>query len=244
MKNIFKAAIMAACVTSTAIAAHADPISVPERLLGDLQTDLDLADFQAAGIVGNLARETGNFRFLREMNPLVSGSRGGIGYSQWTGPRHDAFLAFVGEGDPLGYEANYAFLLEELEGPYARVLERLYETETLEEATEVFMRGYLAPHPKYRHLEDRVAFGEAYLEGDFSGSGCASTHTTYVSGTIEVVSACLSGLGSVRPVARPEWIDIMAAGATADPVPVTLDFCKIEVSDPFAFATPPAPEPS
>jgi hypothetical protein len=212
--------------------------------MGDLQTDLELADFQAAGIVGNLARETGNFRFMREMNPLVSGSRGGIGYAQWTGPRHDAFLAFVGDQDPIGYEANYAFLLEELEGPYAGVLERIYQTESVEEATEVFMRRYLAPHPKYRHLEDRVDFAASYMSGDYSGSGCASTHTTYVSGNIEVISECLGGLGSIRPVARPARA--LASSGTVEDQTVSdgFDFCEIEVSDPFANAITLAMKPS
>jgi hypothetical protein len=244
MNKTFQAAILAAAVTSTSTYALAQPISIPERLMGDLQTDLELADFQAAGIVGNLARETGNFQFMREMNPLVSGSRGGIGYSQWTGPRHDAFLAFVGEGDPLVYEANYGFLLEELEGPYARVLERLYETETLEEATKVFMRGYLAPHPKYRHLDERVGYAEAYLVGDFSGSGCASTHTLNVSGTIEVISECQDAIGSIRPLARPEWMLAMSVKQQDKPVSVALDFCNIEVSDPFTSAVSFTVEPS
>jgi opacity protein-like surface antigen len=247
MKKMFRAAVIAASITSTAIAAHADPVSVPERLLGDLQTDLELSDFQAAGIVGNLARETGNFRFLRELNPLVNGSRGGIGYSQWTGPRHDAFLSFVGDGDPMGYEANYAFLLEELEGPYSRVLERLYETDTLGEATEVFMRGYLAPHPKYRHLEERIAFAESYLVGDFAGAGCASTHSTYVSGSIEVVGACLDGLGSIRPVARPEWMETIyesdqdGQSARMDRIESesgAFSIHEIAVHDPFAAMAP------
>jgi len=244
MKKLFRAAIVAASVTSTSAYALAEPVSIPERLMEDLQTDLELADFQAAGIVGNLARETGNFRFMREINPLFSGSRGGIGYAQWTGPRHDDFLAFIGEQDPLSYEANYAFLLEELEGTYEGVLERLYKTETVEEASEVFMRRYLAPHPKYRHLEDRIGFAEAYLAGDYSGSGCVSTHTTYVSGTIEVISECVGGIGSIRPVARPEWMLAMFGTERDQPVSDALDFCKISVADPFATATPHTPEPS
>lgn len=207
MRTAFRAALTAAAITTTATAALADPVSVPERLMGDLQADLDLADFQAAGIVGNLARETGNFQFLRELNPIVPGSRGGIGYAQWTGPRHDAFLEFAGEADPMSYEVNYAFLIEELEGPYVRVLDRLRETETLNEATEVFMRGYLAPHPRHLHLNERVSFAAAYLEGDFSGAGCESVHRVYRSGPIEAVQECPRDLAEIRPQARPARIE-------------------------------------
>lgn len=204
MKNAFRAALTAATITSTAVAAFAEPVSVPERLMGDLQSDLDLADFQAAGIVGNLARETGNFQFLRELNPLVRGSRGGIGYAQWTGPRHDAFLAFADGADPMSYEMNYAFLIEELEGPYARVLDRVRETETLAQAAEVFMRGYLAPHPSYFHLDERITFASAYLEGDFSGAGCASQHRIVEAGNLEILQECPRDLAEIRPRARPE----------------------------------------
>lgn len=206
MKKTFRAVVTAATITTAATAALAGPVSVPERLMGDLQADLDLADFQAAGVVGNLARETGNFRFLQELNPIVKGSRGGIGYAQWTGPRHDAFLEFAGDGDPMSYEVNYGFLIEELEGPYASVLDRVRETETLDEATEVFMGGYLAPHPRHLHLEERVAFASAYLAGDFADAGCASVHRVYEAGNVEVLQECPRDLVELRPRARPEKV--------------------------------------
>lgn len=255
MRTAFRAALTAAAITTTATAALADPVSVPERLMGDLQADLDLADFQAAGIVGNLARETGNFQFLRELNPIVPGSRGGIGYAQWTGPRHDAFLKFAGGADPMSYEVNYAFLIEELEGPYLRVLDQLRETETLNEATEVFMRGYLAPHPRYLHLDERIAFASAYLEGDFSGAGCESVHRVFEAANVEVLQECPRDLAELRPRARPEKVTPTAldeasalrprprpegltrSGPARDASPDQL-VSNIEVKDPFATDSP------
>lgn len=211
MKMMFRAAIAAAALTSTSAAALADPVSVPERLMGDLQADLELTDYQAAGIVGNLARETGNFRYLRELNPLIRGSRGGIGYGQWTGDRHDAFLEYASDRDQMSYETNYGFLLQELEGPYAEVLAELYETGDAAEATMLIMRGYLAPHPKHRYLEERVAFAEGYLAGDFTGAGCESVHRVYPWGDMEVVQECPANLADLRPRARPDWIGDGAA---------------------------------
>jgi hypothetical protein len=255
MRTAFRAALTAAAITTTATAALADPVSVPERLMGDLQADLDLADFQAAGIVGNLARETGNFQFLRELNPIVPGSRGGIGYAQWTGPRHDAFLKFAGGADPMSYEVNYAFLIEELEGPYVRVLDRLRETETLDEATEVFMRGYLAPHPSHLHLEERVAFAARYMAGDFAHAGCASVHRVYEAGNVEVLQECPRDLAELRPRARPEKVAPTAldeasalrprsrpeglnrSGPAREVSPDQL-VSNIEVKDPFATDSP------
>lgn len=206
MRQLFRAAVAAAAFAATSTSVLAEPVSVPERLMGDLQADLELADYQAAGIVGNLARETGNFRYLRELNPLIRGSRGGIGYGQWTGERHDAFLAYADGRDPMSYEVNYGFLLQELEGPYAEVLAELYETSDLREATTLVMRGYLAPHPKHRHLDERVAFAEGYLAGDFTGAGCESVHRVYAWGDMELVQECPQDLAEVRPRTRPDWI--------------------------------------
>lgn len=258
MRTTFRAALTAAAITTAATAALADPITVPERLMEDLQRDLELEDFQAAGVVGNLARETGNFQFLRELNPIVPGSRGGIGYAQWTGPRHDAFLEFAGTADPMSYEVSYAFLIEELEGPYARVLETLRGTGTLEAATEVFMRGYLAPHPRHLHLEERIAFASAYLGGDFSGAGCESVHRVYEAGQVEVVQECPRDLAEIRPRARPDRVTRLASADLAGVRPRTrpeglqtkgpeglraaeLFASDVNVEDPFR-TDPPAPD--
>ena len=243
MRPIVRAAIAAVLLSSTSAAALADPVSVPERLMEDLQTDLALTDYQAAGIVGNLARETGNFRFLQELNPLVRGSRGGIGYAQWTGPRHDAFLDYADGRDLMGYEVNYGFLLEELEGPYADVLARLHGTSDAEEASGLFMRGYLAPHPKHRHLGERVAFARAYLEGDFSGAGCATVHLTYPVGETLALQGCPRDLSEQRSKARPHDLMEKYPGVEVPTPPMTVLPRSVEVRDPFVTVSIPDPEP-
>jgi len=246
LQRTFRAAIAAAAIaTSTAIAAFAQPISVPERLIGDLQTDLDLTEVQAAGVAGNLARETGNFRYLQELNPLIKGSRGGLGYAQWTGPRRDAFVDYANGRDLMSYEVNYGFLRHELEGDYLHVLERLRETETEEDAANVTMRGYLAPHPKYRHLQDRIDYATAFLNGDFDGAGCGSLHLPFVIDGAEALGTCPIevDLAELRPRARPEGL---AHGHSVLPtVPVDrVSIDVINVSDPFAPHRPSGPEPS
>lgn len=148
-------------------AAPPQLVSIPERLLGDLQADLDLEEFQAAAIVGNLAHETGNFRHLKEIQGL------GYGYSQWSGPRRAEFFAFAGAaGGKRSYEANYGFLLHELTGQYSRVLKRLRKSRNLEEATSVFMKRFLAPAPATAAYPRRLAFARSYLAGEFAGAGC------------------------------------------------------------------------
>ncbi|MDZ7822591.1 MAG: hypothetical protein U5K75_00130 [Ahrensia sp.] len=44
-----------------------------------LQSDFKLTPAQAAGVSANLAFESGNFKQLQEVKPLVPGSRGGFG---------------------------------------------------------------------------------------------------------------------------------------------------------------------
>ncbi|MFX4299990.1 phage tail tip lysozyme [Pseudosulfitobacter pseudonitzschiae] len=173
--------------------SQAEAETVPERLMTDLQSDFEFADFQAAGIVGNLARETGNFRYMQEISPLVSGSRGGVGYSQWTASRRVSFENWAAENnhdDMMSYEANYGFLKEELNGSYRRVVSKVKETDSVEEASRVFMKYFLAPHPSYTHLDERISYAEAYLEGDFSGAGCQEQHEIYNQDNMIILKMC------------------------------------------------------
>lgn len=186
-----KTALIAAGAVLAVYAGAAQAETIPERLMRDLQHNFHLLDFQAAGVVGGLARETGNFRYIQEINPLVNGSRGGIGYAQWTGDRRVAFETWASEdADLTSYEVNYGYLAEEFKGPYASVIERLRETEDIEEAATVFMKRYLKPHRKHRNLDERIAYGEAYLAGDFSGAGCQAEHDVEIDGRLMVVALC------------------------------------------------------
>ena len=84
---------------------------VATRLSNDLMNDFDLTKEQAAGLVGNLAYETGNFKYAQEIAPTVKGSRGGYGIAQWTGPRREAFESWA-TSQGLGLssnEANYGY---------------------------------------------------------------------------------------------------------------------------------------
>jgi len=186
-----KTALVAAGAVLAIYAGASQADTIPERLMRDLQHNFELLDFQAAGIVGGLARETGNFRYIQEINPLVKGSRGGIGYAQWTGDRRVEFEVWASEdADLTSYEVNYGYLAEEFRGPYASVIERLRETEDVEEAATVFMKRYLKPHRKHRNLDERIAYAEAYLVGDFSGAGCQAEHDVDIDGRLMVVAMC------------------------------------------------------
>jgi hypothetical protein len=63
-------------------------------LMHSLISDLGVSVQQAAAIVGNIGWETGGFRTLKEISPILGG-RGSIGYGSWTASRRDAFEAFL-----------------------------------------------------------------------------------------------------------------------------------------------------
>jgi hypothetical protein len=118
------------------------------RIKSDLMRDFQLAPEQAAGIVGNLAHESGGFGTLQEIKPMIPRSRGGFGYAQWTGPRRRQFESWAAENklDPSSYEANYGFLKHELANTgEGRVLDRIRQTNDPAQATRIFSDVFLRP---------------------------------------------------------------------------------------------------
>ena len=138
--------------------------SAGRRLMEDLQRDFKLTPEQAAGFVGNLDHETGNFKFMQELKPVVEGSRGGYGFAQWTGPRRKAFESWAEENklEPSSYEANYGFLKYELENTSeGKVLDRLASAKSADEAAEVVSKEFLRPGKP--HLDSRKGRANRYL---------------------------------------------------------------------------------
>jgi len=118
------------------------------RLQADLMRDYQLAPHQAAGIVGNLAHETGGFKHFQELRPIVPGSRGGFGIAQWTGPRRRAMEGWSSQKglDPRTYQANYGFLRHELDNtPEGSVLGLIRKAPNVASATKAFSDKFLRP---------------------------------------------------------------------------------------------------
>lgn len=97
------------------------------RYIADLMHDFGLKDWQAAAFPGNAAAESGYFNSLQELNPLVPGSRGGLGHFQWTGPRRRQFEAWLKRKGWVAdsYEGNYSMLFRDLNGPEAAAVEQV-----------------------------------------------------------------------------------------------------------------------
>ena len=141
------------------------PSNTGLRLMRDLMKDYGISKEYAAGIVGSLDYETGNFMHMQEIAPLVKGSRGGFGYAQWTGPRRVAFerWARANKLDPTSYEANYGFLKHEIsttkEGDFLDEYEYIDDPV---QATQVFSRYYLRPSAEHANMAERARRSQAY----------------------------------------------------------------------------------
>lgn len=146
-------------------------IKIANNLMTDLQSELGVSKEIAAGIVGNLAYESGGFMQMQEIQPLVPGSRGGFGYAQWTGPRREQFEAWAEANnlDPRSYAANKGFLIHELKNTSeGRVLKKLQGIEDHQEAANIFMNEFLRPGIK--NANRRKAWAETvYTNEDKEG---------------------------------------------------------------------------
>ena len=83
-----------------------------------LQEDLGLSPEAAAGVMGNVLHETGQFKHYQEISPTVPGSRGGAGWLQWTGPRRVNFENWASSSgvDTRSDSANYNYIVHEMRG--------------------------------------------------------------------------------------------------------------------------------
>lgn len=125
--------------------AHMDiALSGMQRLIND--PELRLTPEQAAGVMGNLAHESGWFRHMQEINP-VGGGRGGFGWAQWTGPRRRKFEAWTAQHglDPRSDEANFGFLKHELLSTERRALGPLQASRDANTASDAFMDHFERP---------------------------------------------------------------------------------------------------
>lgn len=145
-----------------------------------LMRDLGLTADQAAGLVGNLGYESAGFTKLQEIRPAVAGSRGGTGWSQWTGQRRRNFEFWcLQKGmSPSSDEANYGFLIAELRTPpWMRFVERLKAAPAIEAACWLTHKEYEAPADvldnSYRSGPDRLRWAHRALAGAQGMAGAA-----------------------------------------------------------------------
>ena len=138
---------------------------VGARLMVDLKEAYGLTSEQAAGFVGNLAHETGDFKFMQEIEPVVKGSRGGYGFAQWTASRRKNFEAWAEENDLdiSSYEANLGFLKHEIDNTSeGRFMKNLRAAETVDDSARIVSEEYLRPGKP--NMDSRIARAYGYME--------------------------------------------------------------------------------
>ena len=128
--------------------------AITASVVSDLMSNLDLTFEQAAGVAGNLLKESANFQAMQEFNPDVKGSRGGLGWAQWTASRRESFEKWAFEqGLPTSsYAANMGYLIAELTGKIPELsskqygtLDKLREAKTVAQSAEIFLRDFETP---------------------------------------------------------------------------------------------------
>lgn len=141
-------------------------------LIDHLSVDLGISENQAAGIVGNVGFESAGLTTLQERDPIAG--RGGYGWAQWTGTRRQAYESWCAKRaiDPASDEANYGFMLVELEGDYDYLIRDLKQKATLEDCVFLVGRLYETPYGTTEtHLpgySGRLTYAQRALAGDDS----------------------------------------------------------------------------
>ena len=111
--------------------------------------------------MGNLGHESGGLLQLREVE--APAGRGGYGWAQWTGPRARAFLHYcaVIKLDWHLVEANYGYLIKELNEHYGHTVAAVAKAPNLIAATTAFERGYEGAG--IIRMNDRIHWAEIAL---------------------------------------------------------------------------------
>ena len=148
--------------------------SISQRYMGDLIAK-GYSPEQAAGIVGNLAHESGNFKFHEELEANDYGTKG-LGHLQWTNvnevKRRDSFENYARSNklDPKSYEANSGYLFHELAGGAGNHWTGgggdagYRKTGSLKDAVTHFQDYYVRPKKEYAHTDRRMSYGQQALD--------------------------------------------------------------------------------
>lgn len=145
---------------------------VMRRLMGDFGLD----KFQAAKVLGNLGHESRGFQDFAE-----KGGGSGIGWAQWTGPRHREFQAWAAANhlDPRSDEANYGMLKHDLKGKYARGVEALKNGASLEQFERIYEGAGVKAYGS-RHAYERRALQDYDRSPAMASGAPASARPSFV----------------------------------------------------------------
>lgn len=156
----------------TSAQLDADTVKFASEVVSDLVKELNIPEHAARGMVAEAMAESGDFKQMQELRPLVPGSRGGLNMMQWTGPRRVALEQFAARNglDPSDKQTGRRFLIEELKGPEGRkLLPHLMKSKDAWEAAQATRQIFLRPQSvqegwvdagRDRRVRERLFLGE------------------------------------------------------------------------------------
>ena len=109
---------------------------------------------QARGIYGNIMQESGG-----NLSIVSQDGNNSYGLVQWTGPRKVALFNKYGTHPTLQQQLD--FIWEELNTTHRSALSGLRNSNTVEEATKVFMDKFERPNKKYANFERRLRYANS-----------------------------------------------------------------------------------
>jgi hypothetical protein len=139
-----------------------------------LMNDLNLKDFQASAIVGNLIKESGLYPDRIQGPGVIRGRLSlngftGYGYAQWTSKDRQTNLADTAKLYGINYltqnltdDVNYAFLVKELKKSSSTKL--LKNSSNIKQATNIVLTKYEKPADQgERELNERTGYAQQVL---------------------------------------------------------------------------------
>lgn len=187
-----------------------------------LRADFRLTDLDAAAVFGNAGHESKGLTDDQEDKPVVKGSRGGLNWMQWTGPRRRAFEAYCAKH---GYDANsdlaaYKWLFVELKTTEKHALTALKAATSLGDKVVAFEKAFLRAGVK--HYPSRQAWAERALDAyRAAGSPIAGQHAAPPVPKPPIVrpgeaaggvSVGLGGIVLAALLAMPLWVWLVIGG--------------------------------
>lgn len=135
----------------------------------------------ADAFVMNMKDESGLNPGINEANPVVPGSRGGFGLSQWTGPRRQNLEAFAAQRGvaPSDTNAQLDFLMSELQGPERSAYDAIMAAPDTGSAAAAIVNKFLRPAEQHRASREA-----RYLRSGGGGSQIASALLPEMAGNV------------------------------------------------------------
>ena len=115
-----------------------------------------LTRIQAKGIYGNLMQESGG-----NIQAISSDGHDSYGLAQWTGPRKQKLFEMYGPNPTI--EQQLDFLWWELNNTHKGALQSLKRTNSIADATRVFMNEFERPHKDYANFSRRLRFANSIV---------------------------------------------------------------------------------